>query len=280
MSLAVRPLAGALGAEVVGTDVTRLGRGERAALRTAFLEHHVLVIRDQSLGRAEQLAFAREFGEPEVHPIVEGMDEHPDVIRVHKPAGASASFGVGWHTDNSFFAEPSGATVLYGEVVPPVGGDTLYANMERAWEALSETLRGCLDGLLGIHSARRAYDPALVGREKYEGKGPLTYRLSDAIDQEVRHPVARTHPETGRKSLYVNPMFTVGIEGMRRAESDALLAFLFDHAAAPDFGCRVRWEPGTVTVWDNRCVWHYALDDYRDHERLMYRVTLAGERPR
>ncbi len=279
MSFEVRPLSGALGAEILGADVTDFGPDEHARLQAAFLEYHVLVIRDQKLGRGEQLEFARNFGVPEVHPIVEGMGDHPDVIRVHKPAGESASFGVGWHTDNSFFECPSGATVLYGEVVPPVGGDTLFASMDRAWEALSEPFRERIEGMVGVHSARQAYDPGRVGPDKYEGKGPLTYKYSDAIQEEVRHPVARRHVETGRKSLYVNPMFTLGIEGLRSAEAKALLGFLFAHAASPDFQCRVRWQPGTVTMWDNRCVWHYALDDYREHERLMYRVTLAGEKP-
>jgi taurine dioxygenase len=279
MSLEVRPLAGALGAEILGVDLRQVSTAEEAALHQAFLEHHVLAVRDQILTREEQLVFARSFGEPEVHPIVEGTEAHPDVIRVHKPAGESASFGVGWHTDNSFFEAPSGTTVLYGETIPPHGGDTLFASMERAWETLSEPLRERIGGLRAVHSARSAYDPALVGAEKYEGKGPLVYRYSDAVTTEVTHPIARRHPETGRTSLYVNPMFTQRIEGMSGSESDALLAFLFSHGSEPDHGCRVRWQKGTVTLWDNRCVWHYALDDYRDHERLMYRVTLAGEVP-
>jgi len=279
VSFEVRPLAGALGAEILGLDLRALSPADDEALHAAFLEHHVLVIRGQSLTRAEQLQFARRFGEPEVHPIVEGMGDHPDVIRVHKPAGDSASFGVGWHTDNSFFEAPSGTTVLYGEILPPTGGDTLFANMERAWDALSEPMRERLDGLRAVHSASSAYDPALVGHEKYEGRGPLKYRYSDSVTAEVLHPIARRHPKTGRTSLYVNPMFTQGIEGMSKAEGDALLEMLFRHAESPDFTCRVRWEKGTLTMWDNRCVWHYALDDYQAHERLMYRVTLAGERP-
>ena len=140
-------------------------------------------------------------------------------------------------------------------------------------ETLSEPLRQRLRGLRAVHSARTAYDPALVGAEKYQGKGPLTYHYSDAVSAEVSHPIARCHPETGRTSLYVNPMFSQRIEGMSSAESQALLRMLFDHASDPDHTCRVRWQRGTVTVWDNRCVWHYAMDDYRDHERLMYRVS-------
>ena len=151
--------------------------------------------------------------------------------------------------------------------------------MERAWENLSEPLRERLAGLRAVHSARTAYDPALVGSDKYEGRGPLKYHYSDSVTAEVSHPMARRHPETGRTSLYVNPMFTQRIEGMSVSESQALLEMLFAHASNPDHTCRLRWQRGTVTMWDNRCVWHYALDDYQEYERLLYRVTLAGERP-
>ena len=276
----IRPLCGALGAEVEGVELGRLDAAQWSAVHAAFLEHHVLVFRDQSLDRAEHLAFATRLGAPEVHPIVEGTDAHPEVIRVHKPAGASASFGVGWHSDNSFFAEPSLGTVLHGVTIPPQGGDTLFANLERAYDALSAPIQELLEPLQAVHSAMRAYDPALVGTEKYEGKGPLRYRWSESIREEVRHPVVRVHPETGRRSIYVNPMFTERIEGLTAAESDALLRFLYEHCATPDFQCRVRWAADTVTMWDNRCLWHYAMDDYREHERLMYRVTIAGDRPR
>ena len=276
----VRRLSGALGAEVLGLDLSKpLGDASWKALHEAFLNYHVLAIRDQKLGREEQLAFARRFGMPEVHAIVEGTPEHPDVIRVHKPAGASASFGVGWHSDNSFQEAPTGTTVLYGEVIPPFGGDTLFANMTLAHAALSPAMQARLEGLRAIHSASRAYDPALVGREKYDGTGPLKYTYSEAVHEEHSHPLVRTDPRTGRKVLFVNPMFTLRIEDLNRAESEALLRFLFEHGASPDFQGRVRWQPGTVTVWDNRIVWHYALDDYQEYERLMYRVTLTGERP-
>jgi K+-dependent Na+/Ca+ exchanger-like protein len=276
----VRPVSGVLGAEVDGIELAKpLDEETFAELHRAFLAHGVLFFRGQHLAPADQLSFARRLGEAEVHPIVAGTDAHPEVIRVWKPAGESASFGVGWHTDNSFFERPSRATLLYGETIPPYGGDTLFASMERAYEALSAPLRGLLDGLRAVHSASRAYDPANVGAAKYRGEAPLTYRWSDAIRDEVEHPVIRTHPETGRRSIYVNPMFTQRIAGLPPPESDALLAFLYAHGARPDFGCRLRWQPGSVALWDNRCLWHYALDDYRDFERVMHRVTIAGDRP-
>lgn len=277
----VRRLAGALGAELAGVDLSQpLGDEVFAEVHQAFLDHGMICFRDQQLSEERQIELARRFGEPEVHPIVDGAEGFPELVRVPKPAGQSASFGVGWHTDNSFFERPSLGSVLYGIVIPPYGGDTLYASMEKAYADLSETFRGRLDGLKGVHSASRAYDPVLTGEEKYKGEAPIRYRYSDVIQEEVEHPVVRTHPETGRKSLYVNPMFTLRIAGMSEAESAALLGFLFEHCARPDFSCRLRWQAGTVAIWDNRCVWHYAMDDYQEFERLMHRVTVAGDRPR
>jgi taurine dioxygenase len=276
----IRKLSGLLGAEILDVDVAGgLDPARFERLRAALFEHGVVCLRDQKLDREAQLAFARRFGTPDVHPIANGMAEHPEVIRVRKPAGEAAYFGTSWHTDNSFFERPSAITLLYGETVPPVGGDTLFASMEAAYETLSDPLRAFLAPLSAVHSAGRAYDPRTTGDAKYRGETAITYTFSDSIYDEVEHPVVRAHPETGRKSLYVNPMFTQRIVGLEAHESDALLAMLHAHATRPEFTCRVRWRPGTLTLWDNRCVQHYALDDYRSFERVMYRVTIAGERP-
>jgi taurine dioxygenase len=140
-------------------------------------------------------------------------------------------------------------------------------------------MRQRLEGLVAVHSASRAYAPAVTGEAKYRGGAPIRYRFSEVIEKEVEHPLVRTHPETGRRSLYVNAMFTQRIVGMSDAESRAILRFLYDHCARYEFGCRFRWRPGSVALWDNRCVQHYAIDDYTEHERLMYRVTIAGDRP-
>jgi len=278
--LSVRPLAGALGAEIAGVDLAREpDAATAAAIRRVLLERKVVVLRDQKLAPAEQLAWSRLFGEPEVHPIANGMPEHPEVIRVHKPAGERAFFGTSWHSDNSFFERPSALTILYGETVPSGGGDTLFASMERAWETLSPALRAFLAPLQAVHSASSAYDPRTTGDAKYKGEAAITYTYSDSIYEEVEHPIARTHPETGRVCLYVNPMFTQRIVGLNPDESAAILALLYAHATRPEFTCRVRWEPGTLTIWDNRAVQHYAIDDYAEHERVMYRVTVAGDRP-
>lgn len=276
----VRPISGVLGAEVFGPDLAGpLERPVFEEIHQALLDYGVIFLRNQRLGREDQLRFCRRFGSLDVHPIAVGMEEHPEVIRVHKPAGEPASFGVGWHSDNSFFERPSRATCLYAEKVPPFGGDTLFAGMERAYEALSDTLKGWLDAAVAVHSASRAYDPKNTGAAKYQGKAAVNYTYSEVISQEVLHPVVRTHPETGRKSIYVNAMFTQRICGLRKTESDAMLQLLFEHCAKPDFGCRFRWEAGSLALWDNRCVQHYALDDYREFERLLYRVTISGDRP-
>ncbi len=276
----VRPLTGHLGAQIDGIDLgTSLDDTAFAALRTALWDHGVLVLRDQQLGHREHLALARRFGEPEIHPIAIGMDEHPEILRVYKPKGESACFGAGWHTDNTFFERPSLVTVLYGVTVPTHGGDTLFASTVRAAETLSEPMKAFLSGLQAVHSASSAYDPAVTGEAKYKGEAAINYRYSEVIHEEVVHPVIRTIPETGRKSLFVNPMFTQRIEGLEADESRALLDFLYAHTVTPDFTCRIRWEPGTVVMWDNRVTQHYAVNDYQEFERLMFRVTIQGERP-
>jgi taurine dioxygenase len=279
-NLEIRPLSGALGAEILGVDLSALDDATFAVIHREFLDRGMLVFRDQNLTHADQIAFATRFGPPDVHPIVLGMEEFPELVRVPKPAGASASFGVGWHSDNSFFANPSLGSVLYGVTIPPYGGDTLYASMERAYDALSAPIKAMLDGLQAVHSAARAYDPAVTGTEKYEGKAPIAYKYSDAVREENVHPVIRTHPESGRRSIYVNEMFTQRIVGLRENESSAILRMLYDHCTRPEFTCRLRWAPRSVAVWDNRSVQHYAIDDYQQFERLMFRVTITGDRPR
>jgi taurine dioxygenase len=277
----VRRLTGALGAEIGGVDLSSpVEDAVFGEIHRAFLEHGVIFFRDQDLPPERQVALARRFGPPEIHPIVNGTEELPELVRVLKPAGQRASFGVGWHSDNSFFEKPSLGSLLYAVTVPPYGGDTLFAGMESAYEALSQPVRRMLDGLVAVHSASRAYDPAITGEAKYRGDAPITYRYSDVIRAEVEHPVIRTHPETGRRSIYVNPMFTQRIVGLTESESRAILGFLYAHTARPDFACRFRWEARSVAIWDNRCVQHYAMDDYREFERVMHRVTVEGDRPR
>ncbi len=276
----VRSLAGAIGAEILGADVGEdLCDAEFEEIYAAFLEHHVVAIRDQKIDHAQHIAFARRFGQLDVHPIAIGLDEHPEILRVWKPADEPACFGTSWHSDNTFFECPSKASLLYAVKLPPVGGDTLYASMSAAWDALSPTMKSLLGDLRAVHSASSAYDPKTTGDDKYQGGAAINYRFSESIYEEVEHPLVRTHPETKRRGIFVNPMFTQRIVGMEEHESRALLDMLYAHSVRPDFTCRIRWQPGTLTIWDNRCTQHYAMNDYYGHERLMYRITVNGDRP-
>lgn len=277
-ALEVRPLTGAMGAEVFGLNLAQLDDSAFANVLEALHEYGAIVIRDQSLTHDELVATGRRIGELEVHPIVEGIEGYPEIIKIHKKAGDTATFGVGWHSDNSFTEIPSQGSILYAEQIPPVGGDTLFANQYLAYEQLSDGMREMLDGLGAVHSAKYAYT-APTTKDKYEGKTTIAYRYSDVVESEVVHPVVRTHPVTGRKALYVNPMFTVRFENMTEEESRPLLEFLFRHSAREDFQCRVRWQAGSVMLWDNRCVQHTALNDCQGHERILYRVTIRGEKP-
>jgi taurine dioxygenase len=273
----IRPLSGVLGAELVGLDLSQpLSAATTSAIEAAFLAHHVLAIRDQNLGAEQQMAFGRHFGELDSHPFVLGTAEHPELLEIITEPDDDANFGGGWHTDVTFLDEPDLGSILYAVELPPVGGDTLFANQHAAYDALSPTMQRLLEGLVAIHSAGPQY---AEGGQSTKSKSMMT-KNADLADRRVEHPLVRTHPETGRKSLYVNRAFTIGIVGMHRAESAALLEFLFQHAVQERFTCRVRWEPGTLTMWDNRSVQHYALHDYAGHSRHMRRITVKGDRPR
>jgi len=274
----VVPVSGVLGAEVHGLDLaTTLDDATVAALRAAFNEHQVLFFRDQQLTPEEQIRFGRRFGQLGTHPYVESSSEHPEVIDIVTEPTDRVNFGGGWHTDVTFLPEPDLGSILYAVELPPVGGDTLFASQLAAYDALSDTMKDLLDGLVGIHSAGPQYGGTGYSRQN---RSMSTKGETDAASSRVEHPVVRTHPETGRRGLYVNPAFTVGIKGMHPQESKALLGFLYKHATAEPMTCRFRWRPGSVAMWDNRSVQHYALHDYRGHRRRMRRITICGDRPR
>jgi taurine dioxygenase len=277
MAIAVEPVSGAVGAEVRGVDLSAaLDEGTVAELRRAFLTHHVLFFRGQDLSPEAQMRFGRFFGQLDTHPFVEGMDAYPEVIEVITEPDDWFNFGGGWHSDVTFLEEPDLGSILYAVDVPAFGGDTLFANQHAAYDALSDTMKKFLDGLVAKHSAGPQY---AEGGYSTLSKSMKT-KAADEANHVVLHPLVRTHPETGRKALYVNRAFTVGIKGMRPDESDALLKFLFDDAVREPFTCRFRWAPGSVAMWDNRSVQHYALYDYRGHRRSMRRITIKGDRPR
>ncbi len=271
-----RKLAGAVGIELTDVDVTTFDADDAAAFRAMLVEHQVVVVRRQSLSPEEQIVFGRLFGDLDTHPFVDGSPTHPEIIDIVTEPDDRANFGGGWHTDVTFLPEPDLGSILFGVQIPPFGGDTLFAGQHAAYDALSETMKRMLHGLTATHSAERQYGD---DGQSTKSKAVSTKNAAAAFEQ-VEHPVVRTHPESGRKGLYVNPAFTMHINGMRRDESIALLDFLFRHAVREAFTCRVRWEPGTLVMWDNRSVQHHALHDYAGHRRHVRRITVKGDRPR
>ena len=244
-------------------------------LRRALLDHLVLFFRDQDLAPGALLAAARQFGTPVDYPFVEGIEGYPEVIEVAKLEHERVNFGGVWHSDTTYLEAPPMGTLLLAREVPPVGGDTLFANMVLACETLSDGMRAMLEGLTAISNSAKA--DASRTREDRIRSAP---KDGGTRVLEAEHPVLRTHPETGRKALYVNVAHTVRFGGMTEVESAPLLNYLFHHQIKPEFTCRFRWRPGTLAFWDNRAAQHNAVNDYQGHRRVMYRVTLAGDRPR
>jgi taurine dioxygenase len=280
-SIEVRPVAGSLGADVHGVDLAQPLRNSTAdELRRAFVEHLVLFFRDQNLTPGQHLAFSRLFGSLSRVPYVKHMDEHPDIIAVLKEADERniSTFGNAWHSDFSFLEEPPMGSVLYAREVPSHGGDTLWANMFDAYEALSDGMKRMLDPLRAMHSGR-PYGVARPPKNMKTSRSIAIERDNREADREVAQPVVIVHPSSRRKALFVNAIYTVRFENMTEAESRPLLDFLFQHCTRPEFTCRFRWKTGSLAIWDNRCTLHYAVNDYDGQRRLMHRTTIAGEPP-
>lgn len=273
----VEPLAGALGAEIHGVDLsTELSEETFAEVHRAFLEHLVICFRDQHLSRDQHKAFGRHFGPLMIHPYVAAIDGHPEVIEVIKDVDDTAAFGgVHFHSDMAFMAEPSSGSILYAHEVPPHGGDTVFANMYLAHETLSPGMQRMLESLNSVNTAKNFYGTAKTVPRNHS----MTFINPAQAESSVVHPVVRTHPETGRRSLYVGPSDTQCFEGMSEAESRPILEYLYAHATRPELTFRLRYAVGTVVVWDNRCTQHYAINDYDGHRRVMDRVTIQGDRP-
>ena len=275
-ALDIRPLSGALGAEILGIDLGHdLGDDTVAAIRTAWLEHLVIFFREQTLAPAEFLHVAGRFGEPVEYPFVKGLDGFPQITPVIKLEHEKVNFGGLWHSDTAYLERPPMATMLIARETPPRGGDTLFANMYLAYETLSDGMKRMLDGLVGGEFLRQ-------GRRHQDARGPRPrQRKTDARQEYVaEHPVVRTHPETGRKALYANGGHALRFRDMSVEESAPLLNYLFSHATRPEFTCRFRWEPGSIALWDNRCTQHNPVNDYHGFRRVMHRVTLKGDVPR
>ncbi len=273
-SLTVTPISGSVGAEIAGVDLAHLDDGTVDAIRKAWLDHGVVFFRDQDLTSEQFLAFARSIGEPARYPFVPGIDGFEHIIEVKKLPNETVNFGGIWHSDTTYLAEPPMATMLLAREVPPAGGDTLYANQYAAFEALSTAMQELLLPLRAVASSALADVSATREDRIRDGGG------GDDQEYEAVHPVVRTHPETGRKALFVNVAHTARFEGMTEAESKGLLQFLFQHQVKPEFTCRFSWRPGSLAMWDNRCVQHNPVNDYHGHLRRMHRITLHGDEPR
>jgi taurine dioxygenase len=271
-------LAPALGAEVSGVDLSRPVDGATTMeIRWAFAEYLVLFFRGQDLTPESQVAFASLFGPVGTYPFAAPIAEHPLVIPIVKEPHQTTNFGGLWHTDTPYLEQPSLGSVLYAREVPEYGGDTMWANGYRAWETLSEGLRSTLEPLRAVQSAAR--NKAKLRADHLKDGSMRGHNVEEMDVRQAEHPVARTHPVTGRKALYISPAHTTNFAGWSEAESAPLLDYLFSHITAEENTCRFRWTKGTVAVWDNRCSLHYPLNDYHGFRREMHRVTIEGERP-
>ena len=272
----ISPLAGALGAEVTGVDLR--GLADWDDIQRAFIQYSVLVFRDQKIEPADLMRIGAKFGEPCHYPFVTGMDGFPFIFEVVKEPEEKKNFGGAWHSDTTYLKQPPLATLLHAVETPSHGGDTLFANTAAAYAALSEGMRKTVDGLTGVNSAELKYAGGRTAQHA-KIKGMKVHGTESADEYVAEHPVARTHPVTGRKALYVSRSHTTHFKGMTEEESAPLLNFLYQHQTRPEFTCRVRWAPGTLTVWDNRCTQHNAVNDYHGQRRHMRRITVGAQLP-
>lgn len=267
----VSPIAGALGAEVTGVDLSEdqpdnvLGE-----VRQALLDNLVIVFRDQELTPEQQLRFARRWGDIHLHPFMKGMDDYPEVLEIIKTEKDERNFGGGWHSDQMFSPQPAMGTMLYALEVPKAGGDTLFTNQYKAYEALSDGMKAMLDGLKTVCEGAVFQDRR--GRDQMQTRDPGNVQTTSV------HPLIRTHPETGRKALFIGG-HVQRFDGMTDAESRPLIDFLMAHSTRPEFQLRVNWKKGSMTFWDNRCTQHHAINDYPGQRRHMRRITVCGDTP-
>jgi taurine dioxygenase len=278
-AITIRKIAGAtgtIGAEISGVDLAReLSEETIAAIYRAWLDHVVIFFRDQELTSARYLAFAERMGTPVEYPFIKGLEGFPVITPVIKREHETINFGGMWHSDTTYLEEPPKGTMLIARELPPHGGDTIFANQYLAYEALSDGLKRTLESLKGVSSSAKA--DVSKSREDRVAESP-TARAKEVL--ESRHPVVRTHPETGRRALYINPGHTVRFDGWSEEESAPLLQFLHQHQVRPEFTCRFQWRVGSLALWDNRAALHFPVNDYHGFKRVMHRITLQGDRPR
>ena len=280
MSIAVQPQHNGFGAAITGVALNaRLDDTAIAQIRTAWLKHQVVSFPNQPMDHADLERFTLAFGDFGDDPYVQSIDGHAHVLEIRRePTEKVSPFGAAWHSDWSFQPTPPSATILHSKIIPLAGGDTWYADGYAAYDALDNALRDDIDNLVGIHSARRPYSHqgflAGGGAER-----SMTILPSDDALATQEHPLVRTHPETGRRALWINSVYTLSVKGMTDADSKALLDKLFTHATREEFVYRHQWAENMLTMWDNRCVQHCARGGYNGHRRVMHRTTVAGDAP-
>lgn len=279
--LTIEPMAGPAGACLRGIDISQpLSDEQKNAIWAAFLEYGLLWFPDQSLTPDEQARFAEHFGELETYPFVAPLPENDKVIPIIKEPETRFNFGGGWHTDTSYMPEPPSVTMLYALEVPSRGGDTLYADMTAAYESLSSGMQNLISPLQGIYTADMVHGKSGAYSAKAGADHPMDYGdTHNVAERRVEHPIIRTHPETGRKSIYAGLGHCSHMKDMRKEESKVLLQWLNEYATKPEFVTRLKWEPHSLAMWDNRRMFHYALNDYPGQRREMHRVTLSGDKP-
>ncbi len=274
-----KPVAGALGAEISGIDLGHIDEEILDEIRRALHEYLVIFFRGQDITPAQQLAFARRWGDIHVHPFIKGMDDYPEILEIRKTPADKSNFGGAWHSDQMFSPQPAMGTILYARQVPSKGGDTLFTNQYLAYETLSDGLRETLAGLRAVSVGDRFRSTGGRTRLDIHAERPsMQVKDPGNVQTTASHPVVRTHPETGRRALYIGG-HCQHFDGLTDAESAPLLDWLCQHSTKPEFQCRFRWEEGSVAFWDNRCTQHYALDDYPGETRVMHRVTICGDTP-
>jgi alpha-ketoglutarate-dependent taurine dioxygenase len=267
-------LTGGCGAEVLGVDLKAMSNRQWDEVQAAFTEHGVIFFREQQLTPEQHLAFARRWAPIDVNRFFKHVEGYPEIAEVRKEPEQKTNIGGGWHTDHSYDHEPAMGSILLARELPDEGGDTLFANMYRAFETLSPGLQRTLETMNAVHGSAHIFGKGGVNDQNPEGKS--RYGNQEKVGADVVHPVVIKHPLSGRKSLYVNPAFTLRFENWSAEDSRPLLEHLYRHASRPEFTCRFRWREGSIAFWDNRATWHYAANDYHGERRLMHRITVAG----
>ena len=269
-----KPLAGALGAEIEGIDLTQtLSANDYKQIRKLLIKNEVIFFRNQDISPAQQKALADSFGPLQTHPAYETVEDFPDITILESTAENPTKIEA-WHSDMTCRQHPPIASILRSKITPEKGGDTLWSSMTAAYDNLSGNMKSFLDGLSAVHDFRYGF------KESLEEKGGAD-RLSEAVKENppVEHPIIQTHPESGKKVIFVNSLFTTHIVGLNRLESRAILDFLFDHIRTPEFTCRFSWEPNCIALWDNRSTQHKPINDYFPQHRKLHRITIYGDKP-